>query len=116
MQSLPREYGPPDGYLLLAEHDGVFIGCGAVRRFAGRSCEMKRLYVTPRGRGLRAGRALAEALIGEARRLGYDRMLLDTLPSMNAAQRLYASLGFKPIAAYRYNPVPGTSFLELVLR
>ncbi len=116
IESLPAQYGPPDGCFLLAEHEGTVVGCGALRRFAEGTCEMKRLYVAPRGRGTGIGRALAQALIAEARTLGYGRMVLDTLPSMHSAQRLYASLGFRPIAPYRHNPVPGASFLELVLR
>jgi GNAT superfamily N-acetyltransferase len=114
--SLQRAYGPPDGAFLVAEQDGRGIGCVALRQFAQDTCEMKRLYVSPDGRGQGVGRALAEGIISEARRLGYARMLLDTLPSMREAHRLYAALGFTPIPAYRYNPVPGTTFMELRLR
>jgi GNAT superfamily N-acetyltransferase len=118
IESLAIDYGPPDGCFFLAEEAGVFVGCGGLRRFADRAsaCEMKRLYVLPSCRGHGIGRRLAEALVEEARRLGYDQMLLDTLPSMKEAHALYASLGFRPTAPYRYNPVAGTAFLELELR
>lgn len=115
VESLPVEYGPPSGCLLLAVEEDAFLGCGAFRKVSASDCEMKRLYVVPAGRGGRVGFALASALIDDARRLGYTRMLLDTLPSMTQAQALYASLGFKPTTPYRYNPIPGTSFLELSL-
>jgi ribosomal protein S18 acetylase RimI-like enzyme len=47
--------------------------------------------------------------------LGYRAVRLDALPSMEAAQRLYRRLGFRAIGPYRFNPVSGTAFMELVL-
>ena len=112
-QDFDSEIADPLGFyevVLLAED-----GCVALRRIDGRTCEMKRLYVRPAARGSGLGRALAEAVITDARKRGYERMLLDTLPSMAAARRLYASLGFRETAPYRHNPIAGTTFLELTL-
>src|SRR5439155_685230 len=70
----------------------------------------------PAARGQGLGRCLEEAIVAAARELGFERMRLDTVPEMAAAQRLYEALGFREIAAYRFNPVPGARFLELALR
>ena len=53
--------------------------------------------------------------LAEARALGYARILLDTLPQMGTAQRLYEQLGFRDVEPYRPNPVPGARFLALDL-
>lgn len=115
LRDLPGQYAAPSGTLLLARSDNDVVGCVGVRPIDERTAEMKRLYVRPSGRGLGLGRTLAEAAIRFATVTGYERMRLDTLPMMERAQELYRSLGFMPIDAYRFSPVPGTVFLELVL-
>jgi ribosomal protein S18 acetylase RimI-like enzyme len=113
--SLPGDYAPPGGQLWLAEEATAALGCVALRRLEGERAEMKRLYVRPAARGLGLGRRLAETLLAEARRLGYRRVCLDTLPSMGTAQALYEELGFVDIAPYRVNPVPGARYMGLEL-
>ena len=121
VNSLPGPYAPPDGKLLLAIGDGEedpddAAGCGAFRSLELGVCEMKRLYVRPAFRGKGVGRTLVEALIAEARSIGYERMVLDTLPSMGDAHKLYRRLGFHEISSYQSDPIPGALFFELALR
>jgi ribosomal protein S18 acetylase RimI-like enzyme len=117
LESLPGKYAPSTGELFLAvdSHSSTPIGCVAVRPLplpdVPRCCEMKRLYVTPEGRGLGLGRALATGALAAAVELGYKHVRLDTLPTMVTARKLYESLGFVECEKYYDTPIEGTVFL-----
>lgn len=110
-----KKYPLPDGRLYLALDNGEAAGCVALRRFDERSCEMKRLYVDPAYRDRGIGEALVRKLLDEAKAMGYSRMLLDTLPVLAAAMRLYEKLGFKVTAPHGESPVSETVFMSLEL-
>jgi len=115
LDELPGDYAPPRGRLYLARIDGEAAACIALRPVDDDTCEMKRLYVRPAHRSTGIGRELVNLLIADARAIGYRRMALDTLPSMERAQRLYERLGFRDIPPYRENPVPGARYMGLDL-
>jgi GNAT superfamily N-acetyltransferase len=114
LAGLPGDYAPPEGRLLLAECEGRLAACVALHKLDSDICEMKRLYLRHEFRGRGLGRALAERIIAEARQIGYRRMRLDTVePVMKDAVAMYRRLGFKEIAPYCTNPMPGALYMEL---
>jgi len=124
LATLPGDYAPPDGRLLLVEYEGQLAGCVALHKLAPDAgseaclqvCEMKRLYLRPQFRGKGLGRALADSIITEARQIGYQSMRLDTVePVMKDAVAMYRLLGFREIAPYCKNPIAGALYMELDL-
>jgi len=115
ISELPGEYGLPHGRLFLARNADTGVGCVALRRLEPEVGELKRLYVRPQFQGVGTGRRLVEAAIAAARQVGYRRVRLDTLRTMQAAGRLYRSLGFQEIAPYVSDPIDGAVFMELRL-
>ncbi len=115
LANLPGKYAAPQGCVLLAFVEGKLAGCGALRPLDVATCEMKRLYVRSEFRGHHFGRNLVESLIDVAKVVGYEKMRLDTLQTMQAAQTLYESVGFQPIAPYYDNPLDAVVYLELKL-
>lgn len=116
LAAMPGKYDPAQkGVLLLGKVDGVARGVVGLRDLSDGICEMKRLYVDPAGRGHNLGRLLADAVIAEARRLGYRLMRLDTLRRMVAANRIYDALEFRDIPPYYDNPMDDVRYRELKL-
>jgi GNAT superfamily N-acetyltransferase len=97
MADLPGAYGPPNGVLLIANHEGEPVGAVGLKSINLKVAEIKRLYVQPRARGWGIGRRLIGRVLSEAASLGYERLVLETLPRMTDARALYANLGFTPI-------------------
>lgn len=104
LDSLPRIHAAPDGEILVARLNGKVVGCVMMQRIDERTCEMKRMFTSPEGRGLGLGRSLAEGIVRVAAERGYITMRLDTGRNHDAALSLYRSLGFREIAPYYAAP------------
>jgi putative acetyltransferase len=116
LATLPGDYTPPDGRLVLATYQRQPAGCVALHKLDLEICEMKRLYVRPEFRGKGLGKILAEQIIGEARQIGYKQLRLDTVePVMRTAVAMYRTLGFREIEPYRPNPIQGALYMEISL-
>lgn len=117
LTDLPGSYVPPEGGLWLARVDGEIAGVVALRPMApAGTCELKRLWLRPAFRRLGLGRRLAETALAAARAAGHSSVLLDTLPQMSDARRLYDALGFRETTSYYHNPVAGVVYMQLDLR
>jgi N-acetylglutamate synthase-like GNAT family acetyltransferase len=109
---LPGVYGPPHGEIILAFREGQLVACGALRELEPKVGEIKRVYVRADHRGPGFGPRLTQAVLDRARELGFERVRVDTLPTMSAAIQFYQEMGFKPVPAYWPHPVPGALFFE----
>lgn len=117
LRDLPNGYTPPSGALLLLLDldDNEFVGCVGVKKLQEHTCEMKRLYVKPSHRVKKYGLELVQAILQEARQLGYQEMCLDTLEELVPAIRLYQKLGFQKTEPYYDNPYDGVVYMRKVL-
>ena len=113
LEALPGSYAPPGGVLLIARDGAMAAGCVALRRIDAGTGEMKRMYVRDAYRGTGLGRRLAVAVIDEARKRKYGRVVLDTLPKLAPAIALYRDLGFRDTGPYLPSPTPGAICFEL---
>jgi putative acetyltransferase len=110
MDEVASQYAAPSGTFLVLMDGQRVVGTGAIRRLDEQTCELKRMWFLPAYRGKGHGGRMAELLFEFARGAGYKRMRLDTIPQLEAANKLYRRLGFYPIE--RYNDGPGTVFME----
>ena len=113
LDHLEAKYGLPDGRLYLLFCEGKAAGCIGLRKIDEESCELKRLYVRPEFRNQGLGSALVEKIINDARKVGYSQILLDTLPFLESAIRMYHSFGFYEIESYNNSPMDTSIYMRL---
>ena len=105
------KYGLPDGRLYVAKADNEIAGCIGLKKIDDKNCEMKRLYVRPALRGHKIAKKLAKVIIDDAKKIGYQNVLLDTLPFLEGAIHLYKELGFYEIESYNNSPLDTSIYL-----
>jgi putative acetyltransferase len=95
-----RAYDGPGSAYFVLEVDGAVAGGAGVAPLQGGPadvCELRKMYFLPGARGRGQGERMLRHCLARAAELGYRRCYLETLTGMDAAQKLYARLGFKPV-------------------
>ena len=116
LKDIEKQYSRPEGVLFIAyDGEGKTVGCFGIRKWAESICELKRMYINKSYRKKGIGKRFMSKSIEEAKALGYEKMRLDTLPSMHSAIKLYQKYGFYEIEPYRFNPIQGTKYFEVNL-
>ena len=113
LKHLEKKYGLPYGRLYLVYYNNEVAGCIGLKKIDKKNCEMKRLYVRPKFRGKQIGEQLIEKIIRDAKEIGYSSMLLDTLPFLKSAIRLYKKYGFYEISSYNNSPMNTSIYMKL---
>lgn len=116
LKGLPGKYSLPKGRLFTAYYDNKLAGCIALRPFGENGCEMKRLFVRPEFRKCHIGEILVDKIIEDAKNIGYDYMVLDTLTTLTGAVNLYRKKGFIEIEPYYENPLENVLYFKLDLK
>jgi GNAT superfamily N-acetyltransferase len=99
-------YFPPGGSLVLVSDAGKSAGLGCLKKLRNSMGEIKRMYVRPEVRGRGLGKGILEALLSDARDIGYSMVRLDSARFMEAAHSLYRSFGFQEIEPYDESEIP----------
>lgn len=112
LKQLPDMYGPPYGAIFLCKQNEQLAGCVAVRKFADKTAELKRMWVRPEFRSLGIGESLLQQALEFAKAKGYKAINLDTLVIMTPAIHLYKKYGFEESEAYYDNPHPDARYFS----
>lgn len=107
-----HKYTAPEGELLVALDGDEVLGMVAYHRHSDVRCEMKRLYVRPKARGMHLGSVLVKEIIEHARKAGYREMVLDTIEPLKTAVSLYKKNGFEKCEAYYNNPMKDVIYMR----
>lgn len=107
-----HKYTAPEGELLVALDGDEVLGMVAYHRHSDIRCEMKRLYVRPKARGMHLGSVLVKEIIEHAKNAGYREMVLDTIEPLKTAVSLYKKNGFEECEAYYNNPMKDVIYMR----
>ena len=92
---------PRADYFLIVE-EGKIRGCAGIAQlenYKGNVCELQKMYFLEEARGKGLGTQMMQICLNRAKEYGYEKVYIETMPYMKAAQKLYTKSGFYYIDA-----------------
>ncbi len=111
--SIPDNYRPPQGDVLVGYLHGRSAGSVAIYIIDTDNCELKSMFVATEFRGAGVARALCEKVIELAKDQGYRTVRLTTGVRQKPARRLYKKFGFKLVKPWDADPPEGYDYFQL---
>jgi putative acetyltransferase len=103
-------------HVIVAYQNGEPVGCGAIRKYADDTVEVKRMYVLENQRGKGIASALLNELETWAKELNYKKCILETGKRQSEAVNLYHKNGYNMIENYgKYKNMENSVCFEKVL-
>ncbi|HAF21410.1 MAG TPA: GNAT family N-acetyltransferase [Blastocatellia bacterium] len=82
---------------VVEDEENNLLGSFGIYPIDRETCELRKMYLIPRARGLGLGKYVLQRTIEQAKKLGFKQVVLETSSKLIAANRLYTKFGFKPI-------------------
>ncbi len=95
-----ENYDTPKARYFVVEDQGTLIGCAGIAQldnYDGNVCELQKMYFLEAARGQGIGSQMMNTCLDAARSFGYEQCYIETMPYMEAAQKLYKRTGFRYI-------------------
>jgi uroporphyrinogen-III synthase/GNAT superfamily N-acetyltransferase len=99
-----HELSPPNGLLLVARLDGQPVGCSCLTLVAPDVANIKCMWIDPSVQGRGLGRQLLERIIVEGRRLGLQRLQMETNEALTEVISLCRDVGFAEVEPFSDEP------------
>jgi putative acetyltransferase len=82
----------------VAEVNNEIVGGGGIYPTDGLdndTCELTKMYLLPKARGIGLGRSLIEKCLEQAKEKGYKKIYLESMPELKQALKVYEKFGFE---------------------
>lgn len=92
-----ENYNKPTSAYYVVDFDGKIIGGAGVAQldnYEGSICEFQKMYFLPEARGLGLGSEMIAICLDKAKKIGFEKCYLETMPYMQSAKALYKKNGF----------------------